>query len=220
MRVWVHIADVSAFVRPGSALDREAFRRANSVYVPGLVEPMLPEALSNRACSLVPGEDRLTVTVELEFEGAKVRRTAFHRSRDPLATRGSTTRAWTGSSRGRSGREAPWAKPLAAARRVAAALAEAREARGALAVESSEPEFGFSRDGHVETLLPSEQTESHRLIEFLMIAANEAVAGAAGGAQAARAVPRPRAAGRAARGAAARRSSRRSTSRRRRCRST
>ena len=48
--------------------------------------------------------------------------------------------------------------------------------RGALAVESSEPEFGFSRDGHVETLLPSEQTESHRLIEYLMIAANEAVA--------------------------------------------
>ena len=80
VRVWVHIADVAAFVRPGSALDREAFRRANSVYVPGLVEPMLPEALSNGACSLVPGEDRLAVTVELEFEGAKVRRTAFHRS--------------------------------------------------------------------------------------------------------------------------------------------
>ena len=78
--MWVHIADVAAFVRPGSSLDREAFRRANSVYVPGLVEPMLPEALSNRACSLVPGEDRLTVTVELEFVGAKVRRTAFHRS--------------------------------------------------------------------------------------------------------------------------------------------
>ena len=67
--------------------------------------------------------------------------------------------------------------PLAAARKVASALADAREERGALAVESSEPEFGFSRDGHVESLLPSEQTESHRLIEFLMIAANEAVAG-------------------------------------------
>ena len=54
--------------------------------------------------------------------------------------------------------------------------ADARDGRGALAVESSEPEFRFSRDGHVESLLASEQTESHRLIEFLMIAANEAVA--------------------------------------------
>ena len=175
VRVWVHIADVAAFVRPGSALDREAFRRANSVYVPGLVEPMLPEALSNRACSLVPGEDRMTVTVELEFEGAKVRRTAFHRSvirSDVRLDYPRVDRIFAGAERA----EDPWAKPLAAARRVAAALAEAREARGALAVESSEPEFGFSREGHVETLLPSEQTESHRLIEFLMIAANEAVA--------------------------------------------
>ncbi|WP_157591828.1 ribonuclease R family protein [Solirubrobacter soli] len=175
VRVWVHIADVAAFVRPGSALDREAFRRGNSVYVPGLVEPMLPEALSNRACSLVPGEDRMTVTVELEFEGAKVRRTAFHRSvirSDMRLDYPHVDRIFAGAERA----EEPWARPLAAARRVAAALAEAREAGGALAVESSEPEFGFSREGHVETLLPSEQTESHRLIEFLMIAANEAVA--------------------------------------------
>ena len=144
------------------------------------------------------------MTVELEFEGAKVRRTAFHRSRDPLRRAARLPAAWTRSSPARERAPEPWAKPLAAARRVAAALAEAREARGALAVESVEPEFGFSRDGHVETLLPSEQTESHRLIEFLMIAANEAVAGAAGVAQAARAVPRARAAGPAAGGAAAR----------------
>ena len=51
-------------MRPGSALDREAYRRGNSVYVPGLVEPMLPEVLSNGACSLVPDQDRLAVTVE------------------------------------------------------------------------------------------------------------------------------------------------------------
>jgi ribonuclease R len=175
IRVWVHIADVSAFVRPGSALDREAFRRANSVYVPALVEPMVPEALSNQACSLVPGQDRLTVTVELELEGEKVRRTAFHRAvirSDERLDYPRVDRIFAGSEQAVD----PWAKPLAAARKAAQALADAREKRGALAVESSEPEFGFSREGHVESLLPSEQTESHRLIEFLMIAANEAVA--------------------------------------------
>ena len=70
--------------QPGSAVDREAHRRGTSVYVPGKVEPMLPEALSNDACSLVPHQDRLAVTVELDFEGAKVARTAFHRSAHPL----------------------------------------------------------------------------------------------------------------------------------------
>ncbi|MFZ0972900.1 MAG: RNB domain-containing ribonuclease, partial [Solirubrobacteraceae bacterium] len=79
-RVWVHIADVSAYVRPGSLLDREAYRRGTSVYVPGAVEPMLPEALSGRACSLVPGQDRFAVTTELVLDGARVRSSAFYRS--------------------------------------------------------------------------------------------------------------------------------------------
>ena len=70
VRVWVHIADVAAHVPPGSAVDREAYRRGTSVYVPGKVEPMLPEALSNDACSLVPHQDRLAVTVELDLDGA------------------------------------------------------------------------------------------------------------------------------------------------------
>ena len=167
VRVWVHIADVAAHVRPGSHVDREAFRRATSVYVPGLVEPMLPEALSNQACSLVPHQDRLAVTVEMDFEGARVRRSAFHRSiirSDRRLTYPEVDELFEG----------PVEEPLAAARQVAAALADAR--RGALAVESSEPEFDFSRAGHVTRQVASEQTESHRLIEHLMIAANEAVA--------------------------------------------
>jgi ribonuclease R len=175
IRVWVHIADVAAHVKPGGAVDREAFRRANSVYVPGLVEPMLPEALSNRACSLVPHEDRLAVTVELEFDGSRVRRSAFHRSvirSDARLDYPRVDRVLAGSQRA----EAPWAEPLAAARKVAVALQAARDARGALAVESVEPEFAFNREGHVTGLDPTEQTESHRLIEHLMIAANEAVA--------------------------------------------
>jgi ribonuclease R len=175
IRVWVHIADVAAHVPPGSAVDREAFRRATSVYVPGKVEPMLPEALSNDACSLVPHQDRLAVTVELDLEGAKPVRSAFHRSlirSDARLDYPRVDRIFAGEERA----EAPWAEPLEAARAAAAALDAARAARGALAVESVEPEFDFSHEGHVTGLTPSEQSESHRLIEHLMIAANEAVA--------------------------------------------
>jgi ribonuclease R len=174
-RVWVHIADVAAHVAPGSLVDREAFRRAASVYVPGAVEPMLPEALSNHACSLVPGEDRLTVTVELELAGAQVRRAAFYRS----TIRSDARLDYPQVDRVFADEEAaaePWGEPLGVARRAADALAEAREAAGALAVDSEEPEFAFSREGHVTELVPTEQTESHKLIEMLMVSANEAVA--------------------------------------------
>ena len=175
IRIWVHIADVAAHVPPRSAVDREAYRRGTSVYVPGAVEPMLPEALSNAACSLVPHEDRLAVTVELDYDGGRVLRSAFHRSQirsDKRLDYPEVDRIFAGTSRA----EEPWAETLAAAREVAAALQAAREARGALAVESVEPEFRFSREGHVAAVAASEQTESHRLIEHLMIAANEAVA--------------------------------------------
>jgi ribonuclease R len=175
VRVWVHIADVAAHVPPGSPVDREAYRRGTSVYVPGAVEPMLPEALSNRACSLVPHQDRLAVTVELELDGPKVRRSAFHRTlirSDARLDYPEVDQIFAGVRRA----EEPWAAPLAAARRAAAALQAERERRGALEVDSVEPEFSFSREGHVSRAEPTEQTESHRLIEHLMIAANEAVA--------------------------------------------
>ena len=80
VRVWVHIADVSAYVSEGSVIDREARGRGTSVYAPGAVEPMLPGALSNDACSLVPGAERAAVTVELDLRGAEVVRSAFYRS--------------------------------------------------------------------------------------------------------------------------------------------
>jgi len=174
-RVWVHIADISAFVRPGSLVDREAARRGTSVYVPGAVEPMLPEALSNDACSLRPGQDRLAVTVELDFEGARVVRSAFYRSiirSDERLDYDRVDRVFAGSEPWAS----PWAAPLRAARAVAASLQAARERQGALAVESAEPEFAFDRRGQVTGAERAVQTESHRLIEHLMIAANEQVA--------------------------------------------
>ncbi|MEI7625381.1 MAG: RNB domain-containing ribonuclease [Actinomycetota bacterium] len=181
-RVYVHIADVAAHVRPATPIDREARRRATSVYVPGAVEPMLPHALSSDACSLLPGCERLAVTVEMEFEipegGAGmpvVTRATFSRSTirsDVRLTYEQVDRIFAGKEVA----EKPWAQPLIAAREVAAALERARESRGALAIESSELEFAFDKAGHVTRAERAIQTESHRLVEHLMIAANEQVA--------------------------------------------
>ena len=179
VRVWVHIADVAAHILPGSLLDREAHRRATSVYVPGAVEPMLPEALSDDACSLVPGRRRPAVTVEMDLalggNRPRVARASFHRS----LIRSDARLDYDRVDRVFGGAEAPdepWAGPLAVARRVSGALHAARLRSGALAVESAEPEFAFDASGSVTEVRESKQTESHRLIEHLMIAANEQVA--------------------------------------------
>ncbi|HEX4107227.1 MAG TPA: RNB domain-containing ribonuclease, partial [Solirubrobacteraceae bacterium] len=174
-RVWVHIADVAAFVREGTALDREAHRRATSVYVPGAVEPMLPDVLSGDACSLRPGQDRLAVTVELSFRAEQVLSASIYRSvirSDERLDYERVDRLFAGRERPR----APWGEPLQAARAVAAALDEARRRGAALTLEQPESEFELDEEGHVTAVRPRAQTESHRLIEHLMIAANEAVA--------------------------------------------
>jgi ribonuclease R len=175
-RVWVHIADVAAHVPVGSPLDREARRRSTSVYVPGAVEPMLPEALSSDACSLVAGADRVAVTVELELRDGVVTRAAFYRSLIHSDVRLDYERVDRIFAGGESAAE-PWGAPLRAARDAAAALQRRRERSGALVVDSEEPEFEFDEPGNVVAIRGRVQTESHRLIEHLMIAANEAVAG-------------------------------------------
>ena len=173
VRLWVHIADVTAYLRPGGPLEGEALRRGTSVYVPGAVEPMLPEALSNRACSLRPGEEKLAVTVEMVVHGTDVRSVSFHRSRirsDRRLTYGEVDEVFAG----RALAEEPWAAPLEAAREVARALAATRDS---LELGSPEPSFEFGSDGHVTGVRYEEQTESHRMIEQLMVLANEQVAG-------------------------------------------
>ena len=172
-RVWVHIADVSSYVAPRSAVDREAYRRGTSVYVPGAVEPMLPQALSNGACSLVAGEDRLAVTVEMIVRGSVVERPSFYRS----VIRSDIRLTYEQVDALFAGRGGAWPDGLAAARAAASALGVKRAAAGALSLDSAEPEFTFDRRGDVIGATAVPQTESHRLIEHLMIAANETVAG-------------------------------------------
>jgi ribonuclease R len=174
-RVWVHIADVSFYVPQRSLVDREAYRRATSVYVPGTVEPMLPQSLSNGACSLVPDEVRPTLTVELTIGTRGVRGASIYRSlirSDARLNYERVDRIFAGSETA----EAAWGAPLAAARAAAAALDALRRGRSAVVLESAEPDFRFDRRGDVVAGEPTMQTESHRLIEHLMIAANEQVA--------------------------------------------
>ncbi|MGN6814837.1 MAG: RNB domain-containing ribonuclease [Solirubrobacterales bacterium] len=174
-RVWIHIADVSAHVRPGSPLDLEARRRGNSTYVPGAVEPMLPHALSSEACSLAPGVERLAVTTEIELDAEmRPRRTRFYRSRirsDARLDYDQLDEIFAGRRRP----PAEVAEPLDAARRVAAELGEHR-GTSSLEVESFEPEFVFDAEGNVLRAHGVAQTEAHRLIERLMILNNEQVA--------------------------------------------
>jgi ribonuclease R len=174
-RVWIHIADVAAHVKPGSLLDQEARRRGNSTYVPGTVEPMLPHALSSEACSLAPGVERLAVTTEVELgPGMRPRKARFYRSRIRSDVRLDYDQL-DEIFAGRAQPPAAVAEPLAAARQVAAGLGDHRGS-SSLDVESSEPEFEFDAEGNVIRAHGVAQTEAHRLIERLMILNNEQVA--------------------------------------------
>ena len=175
IRVWVHIADVTAFMPVGSSLDLEARSRATSVYAPGLVEPMLPHVLSSGACSLMPGEDRLAVTIEMLFDGADVVESSVSRTiirSDERLDYDEADRILRGEVVARE----PWAKPFDAARKVSLLLAEKRTRGHAITIDRPEKEFTFDADGNVNGWETVEQTESHRLIEMLMVSANSVVA--------------------------------------------
>ncbi len=175
VRLWIHIADVAAHVRSGSELDREASQRANSTYVPGSVEPMLPAVLSSGACSLSAGVERLAVSTEIELgPDGSVGSVSFYRSRirsDARLDYDELDEIFAGRARPPQA----VAEPLGLAREVAAALAE-RRSLGTLEVESAEPEFSFDAEGNVTAARSVPQTEAHSLIEQLMILCNEQVA--------------------------------------------
>ena len=184
VRVWVHIADVSAFVPAGSAVDREAFRRGDvACTCPGWWSRCCPRRCPTARARWCPGQDRLAVTVELEFEGAQVRRTAFHRSRDPLrraARLPAVDAMFAGGEPAAEPGRRRWRPRGGAARARASARRAARWRWSRPSPSSTSPRRArrARRAGRADRVA--------RLIEYLMIAANEAVARPAGDAQARR----------------------------------
>ncbi|MGE0483403.1 MAG: ribonuclease R [Gammaproteobacteria bacterium] len=176
----VAIADVAHYVRPGSALDDEARRRGTSVYFPDRVIPMLPEALSNGICSLVPDEERLAMVCELTITGTgEVRRARFFEA----VIRSHARLIYTDVQRWRDGDAAALpglaravADNLGVLYDLYGCLREAREARGALDIDTVEPRFHYDDAGKIARIEGTVRVDAHRLIEECMIAANVAAA--------------------------------------------
>ncbi len=172
--VWVAIADVAAYVRVGSALDREAWTKANSVYFPDRVEPMLPEHLSAGLCSLREGEPRATLAVRMVF-GADGRKRGhkFMRGLMKSAAKLSYGQAQKAVDGLPDDATAPLLesvlKPLWAAY---ATVGKARDVRSPLDIDSPERRIVLNAEGEVVSINKRERLDAHRLIEEFMIQAN------------------------------------------------
>lgn len=203
VRIGVHIADVSAYVRPGTALDREAQRRGNSTYLVGTVVPMLPEKLSNGLCSLVEGEDRLTKAVLFTFSAAgRLKHAEFAntviRSRKRLTYKQAYALLFEDDlervrrlpvppkhQTGSTGRLLSSLAPAELAelqRGVRQLWAVARKVRadrmrgGSLDLDMPESKVFVDEEGYADRIELIQNDESHQLIEEFMLLANEAVA--------------------------------------------
>lgn len=176
--LWVHIADVSHYVREGDTIDREAYERATSVYFPRRVYPMLPEKLSNDLCSLVPGRDRLTLSCRMRFNSAGIR-TGVHLTKGIIRSDYRTTyeeiQAILDGDEATCNRYQPLLKMVAAAHDLYSLLANRRMLLGAIDFSTQESRVLF--DGEkISGVVSTKSTEANGIIEQFMIAANEAVA--------------------------------------------
>jgi len=179
-RLLVAIADVSHYVHPDTALDREARERGNSVYFPERVIPMLPEVLSNGLCSINPDVDRLCLVCEMLFrrDGSVVRarffdavmcshaRLTYDEAASIMVERDAQVRA----------QRAAVAPHLDELYQLYRALRRAREQRGAVDFETTETRIVFGRDRKIERIVPLLRNDAHKVIEECMIAANVAAA--------------------------------------------
>jgi ribonuclease R len=175
-RLLVAIAEVAHYVQPGSALDREAYDRATSVYFPGRVIPMLPENLSNGLCSLNPEVDRLCLVCEMQISGqgeiqdhrfyeAVIRshaRLTYNKVADAVVERKSAARKDVAAV-------LPQLEDLYA---MYSKMEKARQKRGAIDFDTTETKFQFTNDMRIKNILPMVRNDAHKIIEECMIAAN------------------------------------------------
>ncbi len=175
-RLVVAIADVSFYVKPNDALDKDAFDRGNSVYFPRRVIPMLPEALSNGLCSLNPDVERLCMICDMQVDGAGiVKQYKFY----PSVMRSQARMTYTQvheilqNPQGELAQEYGWLMPhLQHLHSVYQLMLVQRQKRGAIEFETSETIMMFNDQGKIDSIVPSHRNEAHKLIEECMLAAN------------------------------------------------
>lgn len=171
--IGVHIADVSHYVKPNSALDRAAYKRATSVYLVDRVAPMLPERLSNLICSLRPDEEKLCFAVVFEMDdNAKVHKQWIGRTVIKSAKRFTYDEVQKLIKQPKG----PFSKEITLLNKLATKLREVRFKNGSIAFETVELKFELDVQGVPIGLFQKEHNESHMLIEDFMLLANQAVA--------------------------------------------
>lgn len=177
-RLLVAIADVSHYVKPGTALDKEAYHRGNSTYFPGTVVPMLPEALSNGLCSLKPNVLRFCLVCQMTIDTqGKITRTSFYKA----IMRSRARLTYTQVSDMLAGKRAlkdhlDCLPSLKALHQLYLALYHQRRMRGAIDFETTETRILFNTEGKIKNIIPQERTVAHRMIEESMLAANVSAA--------------------------------------------
>ena len=178
-RLWVAIADVSYYVRPGTPLDDEAVNRGTSVYFPSQVVPMLPEVLSNGLCSLNPEVDRLCMVCEMTISSTgKLTGYKHYEAVMNSFARLTYNKVWNilqGHQELRQQYE-PLVKDLEELHRMYLALEKSREQRGGISFETDEAKFIFNADRRIERVEQVSRNDAHKLIEECMILANIASA--------------------------------------------
>ena len=169
----VHIADVSHYVRPGSAMDTEALKRSNSVYLVDRVVPMLPEQLSNMACSLRPNEDKYSFSVVFEIDEAGIvhnqwfGKTVIHSDR---------RFSYEQAQEIIEGKDGDFKEEILILDKIAKILRKSRLKHGALSIESEEMRFRLNDEGHPIEVIIKTSKDAHKLIEEFMLLANKYVA--------------------------------------------
>lgn len=179
-RLHVSIADVSHFVRPGTALDKEAYLRGTSIYFPDRVIPMLPEKLSNHLCSLIPHEDRLSFSAILDFSASgKLKKKKFCksvlRSRQRF-TYTTVKEIIVDQAAQQRAAHKELVELLDVAKELAEQLHARRMQRGSIGFNIPEPEITLDEEGKIQSIARKKRNFAHQMIEEFMLAANEAVA--------------------------------------------